>query len=224
MEQLFKVAPVKGKLLKYTENIVKRKLGRTVTSVTKIYTNRGVKTYKVDIRGSSSLRLDLKFDSRIMKLQNVAVKNDIEFPKVVFVDGKHKFSEWIDGVMLVRVWNIAEVFMKSGDLVGRLNLVKDPVSKRFLTNAEFSSTNAVWTKDKKVYIVDHDRLKTNLNSDDSVVQILLKRVREKERINVFLEAYSKHRSIDNIMKMIEKRNWSWDPRKGLMSDVPKLIY
>lgn len=224
MERLFKIAPVKGKLLEYTKNIVRRKLGQTVTGITKIYTNKGVKTYKVDIRDSSSLRLDLKFDSRIMKLQNVAVKNNIEFPKVIFVDGKHKFSEWIDGVMLVRVWNIAEVFIKSGDLVGRLNLVKDPVSNQFLMNAEFSSTNAVWTKDKKVYIIDHDRLKTSLNPDGSVVQILLKRVREKERINVFLKAYSKHRSIDNIMKMIEKRNWSWDSRKKLQTDRPKLIY
>lgn len=224
MERLFKVAPVKGKLLEYTKNIVKRKLGQTVTNVTKIYTNKGVKTYKVDIRGNSSLRLDLKFNSTIMKLQNVAVENNIEIPKVIFVDRKHKFSEWIDGVMLVRVWNIAEVFIKSGDLVGRLNLVKDPVSNEFLTNAEFSSTNAVWTKDKKVYIIDHDRLKTSLNPDGSVVQILLKRVREKERINVFLKAYSKYRSIDNIMKVIEKRNWNWDSRKKLQTGRPKLIY
>ena len=221
MERLFKTVLVKGKLLKYTENIVRRKLGQTVTSVTKIYTNKGVKTYKVDIRGSSSLRLDLKFDSRIMKLQNVAVKNNIEVPKVIFVDGKHKFSEWIDGVMLVRVWDIAEVFIKSGDLVGRLNLVKDPVTNKFLTNTEFSSTNAVWTKDKKVYIIDHDRLKTSLNPDGSVVQLLLKRIREKERINLFLKAYSKYRSINNIMKTIEKKNWNWDSIKILHTDQPK---
>ena len=224
MERLFKTAPIEGKLLKYIKNIVKKELGQTVTNVIKIYTYKGVKTYKINIKDGSSLRFDIKFNPVIMRLQNIAVKNNIEIPKVIFVDGNHKFSEWIDGVMLVRVWNIAEVFIKSGDLIGRLNLVKDPVSNKFLMNAEFSSTNAVWTKDKKVYIIDHDRLKISSDPDASVVQILLKRVREKERINLFLKAYSKYRSIDNIIKVIEKRNWNWDSRKKLITKAPKLIY
>jgi len=224
MEKMFKTGEVRGELLKYIKDIVQKKLGQTVTKVTKIYTNKELKTYRVDVLNNLSLRFDAKFDSVVLELQNIAVKNNIEVPKVIFIDKKHKFSEWIDGVMLARVWNIAEVFVKSGDLIGRLNLVKHPKTGRFLMNSEFSSTNAIWTKDRKVYIVDHDRLKTSTNPDASVVQILLKRIREKERINLFLKSYSKYRSIDNIVRMIESRNWNWDKRKVLMTNASKLVY
>ena len=226
MEKLFSVIPANEKLFRYVKGIVGKKLNKKVFKVDKICnsSSKVVKTYKISLKNGLCLRLDIKFNPELTRLQKVAFENNIEIPKVIFEEGIYKFSEWIDGVMLARVWDIAEVFKKSGDLIGRLSLIKDPISNKFLTNSEFSSTNVIWSKDKKIYIVDHDRLKTVSNPDKSIVQILLKRIRNKERINLFLEAYSKHRSIDNIMKEIEKRNWNWDAKKTLMTNIPRLKY
>lgn len=221
---LFNFKPIEGKTLQNIKKVVREKLGEEVIRGYKIFAGKKFKTCKLDIRKGASLRMDTKYNREITRRQIVANQNNIEVPKVILNEGKYKFSEWIEGVILYDVWNIAEVFIKSGDLVGRLNLVKDPKTGQFLTNAEFSSTNAVWTPDKKVYIIDHGRMKTSTNPDGSVVQILLKRIREKERINLFLNAYSKYRKIDNIMKLIEKRNWNWDARKTLRKSEHNLKY
>lgn len=225
MEKLFDVRPVKKKLDQFVRNYLKEWLDVEVIDVSKISSMSGVlKTYKIDIKNGESIRLDINFPGNLNKLQKIALNNNIEFPKILLIKDGYKFSQWVEGVMLARVWDIAEVFSKSGDLVGRLNCVKDPDSGKFLTNSEFSSTNSIWTEDKKVFIIDHDRLKTSDNPDDSVVQILLKRIREKERINLFLKSYSKYRGINNIMEKIERRNWNWDKRKTLMTNVAKLKY
>lgn len=219
----FDIRPVKGKLLEDIKGIVKKKLGKKVINAVGICGGKIVKTRKIIIKNNPPLRLDINFPMVITRLQMVATQTDIEIPKVIFVHKKYKFSEWIDGVMIKDAWNISEVFVKSGDLIGRLNLIKDPVTKQFLINSEFSSTNAIWTPDGKVYIVDHGRMKTSSNPDSSVVQILLKRIRSKERINLFLKAYSKYRNIDNIMKTIEKKNWNWNSSKMLITNPQKLI-
>ena len=216
MMSIFDIVPVEGKLLKKIRSIVKNKLNKEVISGIKICKkNGGVKTYKIIIKNNNPLRLDIKYPQEITRLQMVANKTDIEIPKVILTVSKYKFSEWIEGVMLRDVWNIDEVFIKSGDLVGRLNLIKDPVTNNFLTNGEFSSTNAIWTPDKKVYIVDHGRMKAMLNPDIPLIKVLLKRIREKRRINLFLEAYSKHRDIDNIIKILDKKNWKWNDKTPL---------
>jgi len=225
MESLFNVTPVKQKVFDNIKKIIMGRLNKKVTNVYKISNRKGVtKTFKIDIENSPSLRLDIRFPGNLNRLQKVATNHNIEMPKIVFIQDGYKFSEWVEGVMLHKVWDIADVFIKSGDLVGRLNKVRDPQTKGFLMNAEFSSTNAIYTNSKKVYIIDHDRLKTSSNPDASVVQIALKRIREKERILLFLESYSKHRKIDEIMKAIEKRNWNWDERKKLVTNAPKLRY
>ena len=208
----FVVTPTRGKLLNNIKKVIKKKLGKEVISSIGIgFRGKKIKAYKIIIKNGDPLRLDIKkHTDEITRLQIIANKTDIEIPKVVFVHGHYKCSEWIEGIMLHQVWNIAEVFVKTGDLVARLNLIKDPLTKEFLVNGEVSSTNAIWTPDKKVYIIDQGRMRTNSNPDKSVVMILLKRIREKERINLFLKTYSKYRDIDNIMKMIEKRNWKWE--------------
>jgi len=206
---LFDIKPVEGKLLKNIRNIIKNKLNKKVVSGIKICRRNKVKACKIIIENDDPLRLDIKYSRLITRLQMVANKTDIEIPKVILIEGQYKFSEWIEGVMIRDVWDVNEVLIKSGDLIGRLNLIKDPVTNYFLTNSEFSGTNAVWTKDKKVYIVDHGRMKSQLNPDDSVVALLLKRIQKKERINLFLKGYSKYRDVTNIIKGLDERNWQW---------------
>jgi len=216
MMSIFDIKPIEEKLLKKIRSIIRNKLNKEVVSGIKICKkNGGVKTYKIIIKNSNPLRLDIKYPQEITRLQMVANKTNIEIPKVIFSYRNYKFSEWIEGVMLYEVWNIDEVFIKSGDLVGRLNLIKDPVTNNFLTNGEFSSTNAIWTPDKKVYIIDQGRMQAMLNPDIPLIKVLLKRIREKRRINLFLESYSKHRDIDNIIKMLDKKNWRWNDKTPL---------
>jgi hypothetical protein len=206
---LFDIKPVEGKLLKNIRNIIKNKLNKKVVSGIKICRKNKVKACKIIIENDDPLRLDINYHQPTTRLQMIANKTDIEIPKVIFIEGQYKFSEWIEGVMIRDVWDVNEVLIKSGDLIGRLNLIKNPVNNHFLTNSEFSGTNAVWTKDKKVYIVDHGRMKSQLNPDDSVVALLLKRIQKKERINLFLKGYSKYRDITNIIKSLDEKNWQW---------------
>jgi len=225
MEKLFTVSPVKKKLFIFVRKYLKELLNKEVINMFKISSTSGkLKTYKIEVENGPSIRLDINFSGILNRLQKIATDNDIEMPKILKIKDGYKFSQWVEGVMLARVWDIAEVFIKSGDLMGRLNSIKDPVNGKFLTNSEFSSTNAIWTEDKKVFIIDHDRLKTTDNPDDSIVQVLVKRIREMNRINLFLEAYSKYRNVDNIVAKAAKRNWSWDKRKKLVTNAPKLRY
>jgi len=223
--------PLDKKMLEIVKRLIRKELGKKVISGIKIIGPKArrkgkiktkVKTYKIIIKDRAPLRMDIDFPLKTTRLQRIANKSGLEIPKVIFVEGKYKFSEWIDGVMIKEVWNKKEVFEKLGDLVGRLNITRDPVSKQFLENVDLSKFNVIWTKDRRIYIIDHDWLIVSLNPDLSVVKILLKRIREKERIEVFLKSYSKHRNIDNIMGLIEKRNWEIHPTRPLLNE-PKLI-
>jgi hypothetical protein len=206
----FDIRPIKGKLLEDIKDIVRRNLNKEVSECVGIARRKRIKTFKVSIENDFCLRMDLKYPEEITRLQIIANQTDIEIPKVIFVEGEYKFSEWIDGIMLKDVYDIPEVFIKSGDLMGRLNLLKDPVTQKFLINSEFSSTNAIWTNDRKVYLIDHGRMWISSNPDTSIVKVLLKRIVEKEKIFLFLEAYSKYRDIQNIIKIMEEKNWKWD--------------
>jgi len=211
MSTLFNTQPIEKKQLQIIRNMVKKNLNKKVVSGIEICKKKKVKARKIIIKGSNPLRLDINFPENITILQKIANKTDIEIPKIIFIEGKYKYSEWIEGVMIRDVFNINEVLIKSGDLIGRLNLIKDPQNNYFLTNGEFSGSNAIWTKDRKVYIIDHGRMKSKANPDMSVIKLLLKRIQKKERINLFLEGYSKHRNTDNIIKGLEDRNWKWSP-------------
>jgi len=217
----FDIKPVDKKLLVNVKSMVKATLNRKVVSGYSIGRGSRVKAIKFITADGSNIRLDIKYPPEITRLQIIASNKNIEIPKVLFEQGKYKFSEWIEGVMIKEVRNVAEVFIKAGDLMGRLNKVVDPITRKFITNGELSATNAVWTPDKKVYLIDQGRMYATADPDPSIVQVLLKRIREKERINLFLSAYSKHRNIDNILHLIEKRGWNWNQRKRLILNETK---
>jgi len=213
----FKIVPlskIKSNLLRNLKNIVKKHLNKTVIDGVAImgYNGKKIKTCKISLDDGTFLRFDRKNQKEITRLQMMAVENGIEIPKVVLCVRGYKFSEWIDGFMLRDVCNIGEAYIKFGEVVARLNNVKDPRNNNFLQNADINSTNVIWTEDKKIYIIDHGKLKTSPRPDTSVRTILLKRISEKERIDAFLKGYSKYRNIDKIIELLDKHNWRWKDR------------
>lgn len=197
------------KVINRIETTVQEVFEKTVTKIVGISFGKKIKTIKVDTDDGTVMRVDIKFPAETTRLQIVAYENNIEVPKVLFEDRRYKYSEWLEGEMICKVKHIDKVFSKSGDLMGRLNKVIDPITGNFLTNSEFSLTNAIWTPDQKVYIVDHGRLVATKDVDFSIVKVLLKRIVKKRHIFLFLETYSNHRRIDNILKIIENKNWKW---------------
>jgi hypothetical protein len=165
------------------------------------------KAYKLTIRKSTPIRLDIKHDAYLTDLQIILNKFDIEIPKVLGVFGKYKFSEWIDGLMLSHVADNPEVFIASGEMMARLNLIK--IKDKFVTNSEFSLSNAVWTKDKKIYIIDHGKMKLVKKTDSTIARVLMKRIKNKKNIKLFLKGYSKYKDITKIKAMLTKYNYKW---------------
>ena len=214
---------VVGPKLEKLKTLIKSHVGRAPKKIIHIRRNRQV--YKLLFKKFPPMRLDIGYPPKIAKLQQIAYDNKIEVPKIIKLVGGgkkgYKYSEWVTGLLLMRVWNLAEVFYKSGELIARLNLVEDPKDGKFLSNSEFSAANAVWTEDKKIYIIDHGRMKAVGNPDITVVQSVLKRIRHKERINVFLDGYSQHRNVDSIKKQIKDRKWYWNKP---LRELPPLKY
>jgi len=197
------------KLYKKICRLVNEQLNYKCIDIIAIHDNRHdkLKTYKLTIKKHPPIRLDIKFDKEVADLQLIANQYDIEIPKVIAIFGKYKFSEWIDGVMISNVVDIPDVFIKSGEMMARLNLIEH--DNKFLTNSEFSLTNAIWTPDEKIYLIDHGRMKLVPNTDMTIVQVLLKRMQTKQRISLFLKGYSKHKDISSIEKLmkINKNKW-----------------
>jgi len=217
----FDIRETKGILSKDIKELIKEKLNKDVIKILDICDKKIVKTRKLLLVNGNPLRLDTKHSPNVTRLQILASESNINIPKVIFVHNKYKVSEWIEGVLIKNVWDIPEVFEKSGELIGKLNCIKDPINNEFLFNSDFHGSNAVWTKDKKVYLIDHGKLATSMTIDGVIVKLLLKRIRSKERINIFLKAYSKYKNIDNIVRKIEKKNWNWNEIFTLKNnDIP----
>jgi hypothetical protein len=83
-----------------------------------------------------------------------------------------------------------------------------------LTNSDFSGPNVVYTENKNIYMIDTNSFKihtiSNGNLDFTVVKCLLKWIKDKKKINYFLEGYSELRDSSNILKKINEMNWLWN--------------
>jgi hypothetical protein len=198
-----------------------KEIGKETKQIIKVRNNRQI--YKILLNTNINIRLDIGSIPEVDRLQQIAIDNNINIPKIIKIikikNKFYKFSEWIDGDLLYHVWNTKEVFYKSGELMAKLNLVKDLKTNKYLNNTEFSSTNALWTPDKEIYIIDHGKLRTTDNIDGSLMPVLLKRIRNKERIEIFLSGYSKYRDTNKIIEELNKRNWQW-PNKPLQKRGP----
>lgn len=214
------LVPLEERLLKRVKVIVFKHTGKHVIKGTTIRVNEGkgkIKACKLDIENSAPMRVDFKYKALGTKLQIIANTTNIEIPKVLFID-TYKFSEWIEGIGLneLPVEVIPKAFNKLGHLVGKLHGIKHKAAPLGLMNSEVNGVNGVWTPDEKVYMIDLGRLKKVQCSKDldmNIVQICLKRLRNRKHIALFLEAYSEYRDITNIKKIIEEKNWIWKKKK-----------
>lgn len=59
------------------------------------------------------------------------------------------------------------------------------------------------TNSFKIHIIN------NGNLDFTVVKCLLKWIKDKNKINYFLDGYSTLRNSDNIINKIKEMNWKW---------------
>jgi len=206
----FNIYDIDSKLYNKICKLFFEKLQLRVNNIIAIQDNKTnkIKTYKIITDENLLLRLDIKHLESKTKLQLIVNKYDIEIPRIIGIFGKYKVSEWIDGTMLLNVVDIPEVFIKSGELMARLNSIK--IDNKFVTNSEFSLSNAIWTKDKKVYLIDHGKMRLVNNTDKSIVQILLKRIKDKTNIELFLKGYSKYKEIYKIKQILDKYNYNWE--------------
>lgn len=201
------------------KKLIFKELHKNIKEIIKLKPNRHV--YKITLDNNSIIRLDIDtFSLEINRLQQIALDHGINVPNIIKSDSRYKISEWIEGVRILDVWDTKEVFYKSGELMAKLNLIKDPKTNGYLINTEFSSTNAIWTPAREVYIIDHDKLRTTENIEIDILSVLLKRIRNKERIEIFLSGYSKYRDTNKIIEELNKRNWQWSKEKPLQDRKP----
>lgn len=173
---------------------------------------KGPVIWKLILEDDTVVRLDKNYKQLQTRLQEIAWNNGGRVNKVYgeipMGRAKFKLSEWIDGKMVYNFPNDANVYREWGETMALLNLIT--YKSLFLCNSEASGPNTIFSNvDKKVYIVDHDRLRAHKNPNGCIVQLLLKRVREKQRFNLFIEGYKKHRPVEGIMAGMKKRNWEW---------------
>jgi hypothetical protein len=220
LDKNFDNVKLSGKKFNYFKNIIEKEFNKKINEVVRIRMNR--KVYRITFEDGQQIRLDIEFPDQTNRLQSLLSDKDVNIPKIIkiFKADKQTFkaSEWISGILLYSVWDLAEVFYKSGELLAKMNLIQ--FENKFCTNTEFSSTNVVWTPDKKVYIIDQGKLVLTEYPDHYIMMILLKRIRNRERIEEFLKGYSNYRNIDEIRNSIEKKNWEWSSIKSLQLRAP----
>ena len=101
-------------------------------------------------------------------------------------------------------------------MLAKLNNIKDPKTNLYITISDLNSTNILWTnKDEIPIIVDVGTIRSLKKEgiDKVVYKTLIKRIKYKNRIDMFLEGYSKYRDISRILKMEKNRNWKYGKKK-----------
>lgn len=162
-------------------------------------------SYRLDVYDLDNKPKTLEFYRRRMRYQTIANNAGVNIPKVLgfFKDIEfiYKLSEWIKGDRVGHVWNLQDMFQKAGIEVAKINLLKDPNSNRFLGYNDFSKPNAIWTKDKQIYLVDVI-VEPKRDVDASVLKILNKNLdSDPKRCGWFLEGYETVRRTADIRKM-----------------------
>ena len=202
------------------KNMIKKELNKDVLRIFKVM-KRNPRVYKVDLNDGTVLRfeiMNLAEHNKIL-LQNTANLYHDGTPKIIFykIVGKRifKFSEWIHGKLLAEVSHLEEVNIKEGEMFAKLNNIKDPKTGLFITIGEINNTSMIWTEDRRLVIIDQGTIRalSEAGIDGVVYKNLIKRVKYKKRIDMFLEGYSKHRDISNILKIANKSNWRFGKKK-----------
>lgn len=189
-----------GVLLKLFVEAARNNLGKQIIKVIKVKSNK--KVYKTFLEDGEIIRIDLTQPKEISRIQMLVHDSGVKVPKV-FVSGRIKLSEWIDGVDLYFVKNLPEANIQLGELLGRLNAVKE--NDRHVAQGDVGSTNFIWTKDKELYMIDFGRLHLT-DYDDAVRRTaagVCKRVAKNRREWVY-EGYAKYHNIDQFIKLVNE--------------------
>ena len=211
---------IKDKEFFNLKTIVKKHFN--IKNVVKIfYVVKGKSVYEIVIDDTKSYRLDIydfkgpkkiKFYQSRAYYQSIGYKNGIHVPKVIGLyetpDLLYKLSEWIKGRRIGYVWNSEAMFIKAGIEIAKIHCIKDPKSERFLGYNDFTKSNAIWTDDEELYLVDVV-IAPKKNVDGNAIKILIKNLKgDRERIEWFLAGYKRVRNVDMIRKILEEKERS----------------
>lgn len=197
---------ITGELFDEINELMISNLNESLEKAIKISKSKNV--YCVTTK-NNSYRLDLyfKYSTKNFKYQDLAYKNKINVPKIIqvfsTVKGNCKISEWIYGKRIGYFWDDMYMFKKCGELLGKLNTIKDNTTNLFLSADDFSKPNVVMTEKNEVFIIDVI-IKPRVNIDGSIFKILKDHIKEKVRINNFLKGYFKYRNCDHIKERVKK--------------------
>jgi len=208
-------SPVNDPELSLMKKIFYEKFELKVKCVFKIVKSNLKTIYRVNLESGTNIRLDIfskkkKVPHREFLYQKLAYENHINVAKIIGVlkvENKiWKISEWIEGVRIGDVWNLLKMFKKCGEQIAKLSLMKDPKSGNCLWLNDFNKINLIWTKEEEVYLI-YFYVRPRANIDESIVETVLRGIRTKEKIKIFLEGYSKYRDVTNIIKKLDEKNW-----------------
>ncbi len=207
---------VKGREFFRMKSVIRRYFG--IDGVTKIlYVVDGKSVYEAIVDENKSYRLDI-YTRNMNSLkkrttyQKIAYENGVNVPKVLGIqpapEGIYKLSDWIKGMRIGLVWNMPHMFKQAGIEVAKINIIKDPESSQYLGYNDFSKANAIWTPNQELYLIDIE-IQPKENVDGNVVKLLLKNLKDRERIKWFLRGYKRVRSSYDIEKILEEKQYKW---------------
>lgn len=175
------------------------------------------------------LRLDCisqKDYERVIKFRLLLEKNNINISKLLSYNHKIEtgeyliISEWIYGDELhLKLKGLDEknkqlVLISYGELIGKMSSIK--VENFYVLNTDIGMPNIIVTEENKLIIVDHQKLRlvTDTQRVLVIVKLLLKRIKRRAWMNLFLEGYGKYFDIKDIVQKCDDYNWLWVKRKN----------
>jgi len=205
---------INGLQLSSIKKIFYKKFKIKVKCVFKIVESKDKIVHRVNLESGTNVRLDIFLRQKRVPheeflYQKLAYENCIHVAKMIGIleveNITWKVSEWIEGVRIGDVWNLSKMFKKCGEQIAKLNLIKDPESGNYLWFNDFNKINLIWTKKEEVYLIDF-YVRPVPDIDKWTADTILAGIKTKEKINLFLEGYSKYRDVTKIIKNLDEKN------------------
>jgi hypothetical protein len=203
-------------------DIVKKELNRDVVKILKIM-KKHPRVFRLELDDKTVLRFErIRYNNVILnniRLERVVLKKYKCIPKIIYCKrggaGLLKLSEWIDGFLFGELKEDLEANKKIGEMYAKLNNIQDPKTGLFITVSEINNTNIVFNVNGDPIIVDLETIRSvnKKGIDSAVYKNLVKRIVYKDRIDMFLNGYSKYRDISGILELAKKNNWRHGKRK-----------
>jgi len=213
-------------------DFVKREFKKNVSNIYTVGNKKRV--WCIECSDGTKLRYD-HYHKKYIKLQMLVWSKGLNVPKVlkeVDFPQKTRFCEWIEGKLIREMWREDEVFIKAGELMAQINNIRCPTTKKYITNSDFNPSNLVWTKDKKLYMIDFNTAK-KWDSPKDVDRLAAsciakyyqywpkwadqnkeKKIRgPRKKMELFLEGYQKYRDTKQIVRLLNKCKWQFNKQE-----------